>query len=163
MTQLSPQESCHICGRKLQDVGGLYLCPHCNDSNSESLGLLSASITDFAKDADKVLIECPGATLYRHGTDEVASGVKFLNDDFPYEYEIIGNSVFGPHHVRHRWVRKEDLHLIRRCQSCQDYTVRMRRKEGSDLYIPSRRGPLSPRHHKGESECHQDSFNPSRR
>jgi len=147
MAKSNSQENCRICGRKLQTIGDMYRCPYCDNRDEESLGPLSSSINDFAKDVDKVLIECPGATLYRPGTDEVISGVKFLNDDFPFEYEIVGGAVFGPHHVHHRWVKKEDLHLIRRCQSCQDYTIRMKRKEGANLYIPSRKGPLSTQHH----------------
>ena len=89
-----------------------------------------------------VLIECPGATLYHSGTDKVSAGVRFFDPDKPSSgYEIVDKPVFGPKHVSRRWVKKQDIHLIRRCQSCQDHTIRMRRKEGPNLYIPSRRHP----------------------
>ncbi len=102
-------------------------------------------IVNIPGDDNRVLIECPGASLYKPGTDEVARGVSFRDADDPSRgYDIIGSPVYGPRHVRYRWVKKEDLHLIRRCQSCQDYTVRMRRKEGPDLYIPGRSGRTRP-------------------
>jgi hypothetical protein len=114
-------------------------------------------IVNIPGDDDKVLIECPGATLYRDGGNEVAAGVKFCDEDDPVQgYEIVDRPVFGPHHVKYRWVKKQDLHLIRRCHSCQDYTVRMRRKEGPDLYIPSRKNPISYHHSQGTKKPADD-------
>ena len=133
---------CQHCGDRLQEVGGIPICLRCNDRRGEYYNCLSQSITDFSEHSDKVLIECPGATLYHPETGEVTAGVSFNDPEDPSRgYEIIGQQVFGPKHVKRRWVKKEDLHLIRRCQSCQDHTVRLRRKEGPDLYIPSRKGP----------------------
>jgi hypothetical protein len=136
------QHTCRHCGGPLQDMGGLPFCPECNDRQGEHYNALSQSICDFSNQSDKILIECPGATLYHPGSDSVAAGVRFLDNDDPSQgFEIIGKPVYGPKHVRRRWVKKENAHLIRRCESCQDYTIRMRRREGPDLYIPSRRGP----------------------
>lgn len=135
------KQICSLCGSELDQVGGLSLCLTCNDSHGAHYTLLSESIGEFAEQFDKVLIECPGATLYRPDSDEVSAGVKFIDNDDPSQgYEIVGRPVYGPKHVKRRWVKKDDLHLIRRCQSCQDYTIRMRRKEGPNLYIPSRKG-----------------------
>ena len=130
------------CGQPLEIIGGLMLCRRCNDTQGEYYSHLTRSIDDFARQADKVLIECPGATLYFPDSNDIAAGVRFLDDHDPSRgHDIVKEPVYGPAHVRRRWVRRQDAHLIRRCQSCQDYTVRMRRKEGPDLYIPSRRRP----------------------
>jgi hypothetical protein len=142
---------CQYCGEELQDVGGLPICPQCNDRRGEHYNFLFQSISDFSEKSDKVLIECPGATLYHPGTNDIAGGVRFNNPDDPLQgYEIVGQPVYGPKHVRRRWVKKENSHLIRRCESCQDHTIRMRRKEGPDLYIPSRRGP-QPRNRRSST------------
>lgn len=135
------KHQCPHCGEKLQEVGGLPICLRCNDRRGDHYNYLSRSITDFGQQSDKILIECQGATLYHPGTDEVAQGVRFRDGNDPSKgHEIIGRPVYGPKHVARRWVKKEDVHLIRRCQSCQDYTIRMKRKEGPNLYIPSRKG-----------------------
>jgi len=149
------EQHCRDCGHELQEVGGLSICPHCNDSRGEHYNYLSQSISAFAEDSDKVLIECPGATIYNPGTNEVAEGVRFVDDNDPSQgYEIVGRPVYGPKHVKHRWIKKEDAHLIRRCQSCQDHTIRMKRKEGPDLYIPSRKGyrPQNQRSHSSHGK-----------
>ncbi len=136
------RENCQVCGEPLQKIGGLWICQMCNDSQGIDCKGIAESLSIFAEDSDKVLIECPGATLYLPGTNEISAGVRFIDDDDPSRgHEIIRHPVYGPHHVRRRWVKKEDVHLIRRCQSCQDHTVRMRRKEGPDLYIPSIKYP----------------------
>jgi len=140
MGAVTEHDCCPLCGRPLEILGGLPLCRCCNDTRGEYYNHLTRSIDDFARQADKVLIECPGATLYFPDSNDIAAGVRFLNDHDPSQgYEIIREPVYGPAHVRRRWVRREDAHLIRRCQSCQDYSVRMRRKEGPDLYLPSRK------------------------
>jgi hypothetical protein len=150
------KDTCPICGGGLEETGGLSICPRCNDAKGDYYNCLSRPISDFADQSDKVLIECPGATLYYPGTDEVAAGARFFDNDDPSKgYEIVGRPVYGPKHVRHRWVKKEDAHLIRRCQSCQDYTIRMRRKEGPDLYIPSVRNPQLPRHRHRPQDFNQ--------
>lgn len=128
--------------------GGLWVCPRCNDALGDRCGTLSRSLVDFTADTDRVVIECPGATLYLPDSDQIIAGVRFLdNNDPSHGYEIVDHPIFGPRHVPRRWVKREDTHLIRRCQSCQDLTVRMRRKEGPNLYIPSRRHPKPSRRH----------------
>jgi hypothetical protein len=56
-------------------------------------------------------------------------------------YEIISNQVFAPEHKKRRLIKKEHLGSIRRCQACQDLTVRMIRREGPDFFIPNPRHP----------------------
>ncbi len=147
--------SCPRCGATLREIGGLRICIRCNDAAGGYYEALSTSLADFSLQSDKILIECPGATLYLPGSDQVAAGVRFYDNHNPIlGFEIIKEPVYGPAHVRHRWIKKEDMHLIRRCQSCQDYTIRMRRKEGPDLYIPSRK---HPRHHHVRRHCNQPS------
>lgn len=100
-----------------------------------------SSIDAYGAESNKVLIECSGATRYHPDSFDVSAGVKFVDRDDPARgLEIISHPIYGPNHVAKRWVKKEDAHLIRRCQSCQDYTIRMRRREGPDLYIPPRHG-----------------------
>ena len=135
------KDTCNICGSGMTLIGGLPFCPKCNDNHGEFYNPLSNAINGFAKDSDMVLIECPGATLYHPDTNEVSAGVCYRNIDDPTQgYDIISRPVYGPKHVGKRWVKKDDVRLIRRCQSCQDHTIRMRRKEGPDMYIPSRSG-----------------------
>lgn len=137
----SEKQFCDHCGNPLEFIGGLPICPSCNDDRGEYYNPLTSAINDFAKNSDLVLIECPGATLYKEGSNEVEAGAKYIDNNDPTKgYEIINRQVHGPRHVKKRWVKKKDTHLIRRCQSCQDYTIRMRRKEGPDLFIPSRNG-----------------------
>jgi len=139
------QGKCRICGLTLQMTGGLWLCPQCNDRQKMDPGSITDSLLVLADDDHRVLIECPGATLYLPGTNEVSAGVLFSDPDNPAcGYKIVDHPVYGPQHVRRRWIKKEDAHLIRRCQSCQDHTVRMRRKEGPNLYIPSLKNPRRP-------------------
>ncbi len=142
-------ERCHKCGDALEMIGGLPFCSRCNDREGQFYNPLSTSINDFADHNDRVLITCHGATLYDPDTGDIIAGVRFVDESDPAQgHEIVNRPVYGPRHVKRRWVKKDDIHLIRRCESCQDYTIRMRRKEGPDLYIPSRRGPLSPRHQR---------------
>jgi hypothetical protein len=130
----------------------LEICPRCNDTQGEYYNFFSRNASDFGAASDRIMIECHGASLYRPGTDEVIAGVKFADPDNPAGgFEIIGQPLYGPLHVKRRWVKKDDAHLIRRCQSCQDYTVRMRRKEGPDLFIPSRHKPQRQSARHGQS------------
>jgi hypothetical protein len=90
----------------------------------------------------RVFIECPGATIYDPETREIVSGVKFIDDNDPsLGYEIIDKQVFAPNHRRRRLIKKEHVGLIRRCQACQDLTVRMIRSEGADFCVPNPRFP----------------------
>jgi hypothetical protein len=151
----SDQQHCSQCGSRLEIIGGLEICPRCNDSQGQFYSHLVREMSDFGASSDQVLIECHGATLYRPGTDEVIAGVKFFDATDPDNpFEIVDHQVFGPHHVKKRWVKKQDAHLIRRCHSCQDHTVRMRRKEGPDLYIPSRHGPLPKMSRRRQNDGH---------
>ena len=91
---------------------------------------------------DKVFIECPGATIYEPGTNNIIAGVRFFDEDDPSKgYEIIGNPVYAPGHRKRRLVKREHAGSIRRCQACQDLTVRMIRREGPDFYIPNHKNP----------------------
>jgi hypothetical protein len=129
---------CINCGRVLQLKKGVWFCLRCN---SDDL-VPSRIFIDYRDDDEYVFIECPGATLYAPGTYEVVAGVKWRDDNDPSKgYDIVKHPVFAPNHTRRRRIRKEALGKIRRCQACQDYTVRMRRKEGPDFFIPSPKYP----------------------
>lgn len=93
-------------------------------------------------DNDKVFIECPGATIYEPGTRNIIAGVRFFDEkDSSKGYEIVANPVYAPDHRGRRLVRKKDVNCLRRCQACQDLTVRMVRREGPDFYIPNPKHP----------------------
>ena len=98
---------------------------------------------DDEEDPDgRVFIECPGVTIYDPETRQIVSGVKFVDESDPsLGYEIIDKQVFAPNHRRRRLVKKEHVGLIRRCQACQDLTVRMIRSEGADFCVPNPRFP----------------------
>lgn len=129
---------CINCGRKLINRNGMWLCIECN---SRDLGY-SQIFTDLQDDDEYVFIECPGATVYEKDTNKVIAGVQFFDDnDSSKGYRIIGKPVYAPTHTRRRRIKREALGKIRRCQGCQDYTVRMRRPEGPDFFIPSPRHP----------------------
>ncbi len=93
-------------------------------------------------DNDKIFIECPGATIYEPGTRNIIAGVRFYDEQEPSKgYEIVANPVYAPEHRGRRLVRKKDVNCLRRCQACQDLTVRMVRREGPDFYIPNPKHP----------------------
>jgi len=97
---------------------------------------------EVLNDGDKVFIECPGATIYEPGTRTIMAGVRFRDSRDPAKgYDIINRQVFAPGHKKRRLVRRKDLASIRRCQACQDLTIRMMRREGPDFYIPNNRNP----------------------
>lgn len=129
--------TCINCGRDLIVQNGTRLCPKCNTDDMAYQFVLQAD-----EDDEYCLIECPGATIYEDGTNKVEAGVQFLDDEDPLKgYRIIGRPVHPPTHTRWRRIKKEALGKIRRCQACQDYTIRMRRKEGRDFFIPSSKHP----------------------
>ncbi|UCD93671.1 MAG: hypothetical protein JSU69_07825 [Candidatus Zixiibacteriota bacterium] len=104
------------------------------------------SVTPFGEteslDKDKVFIECPGATVYDHDTRKIIAGVKFIDESDPLAgYQIIDHPVYAPEHRRRRLIKKEHRNLIRRCQACQDMTVRLMRREGPDFFIPNPKFP----------------------
>jgi hypothetical protein len=93
-------------------------------------------------DTDKVFIECPGATIYEPGTRNIIAGVRFHDDNDPSQgYDIVANPVYAPEHRKRRLVKKGDVDSIRRCQACQDLTIRMVRREGPDFFIPNPKFP----------------------
>jgi len=90
----------------------------------------------------KIFIECPGVTVYEPGTRNIIAGVRFFDEHDPKSgYEIISHPVYAPEHRRKRLIKKENAHSIRRCQACQDLTIRLMRPEGVDFYIPNPRFP----------------------
>ncbi len=129
--------TCIYCGRDLINQNGTRLCPKCNSDDLAFQFVLQAD-----EDDEYCLIECPGSTIYEEGTNNVEAGVEFLDEDDPLKgYRIVNRPVYPPTHTRWRRIKKEALGKIRRCQACQDYTIRMRRKEGRDFFIPSSKHP----------------------
>ena len=131
-------KTCINCGHLLVRKDGVYLCERCNaDAEAFTQPFFEPSESD-----GEGFIECPGATLYDPETREVTAGVKFGdNDDSSAGYEIVEHPVFAPNHCKRRKIKREALGKIRRCQACQDYTVRMIRPEGRDFFIPSPKHP----------------------
>jgi len=135
---MAERQTCINCGHGLLPRGGALFCPSCNSEDlDQSRIFLSENHAD-----EYVFIECPGATLYEPGTNDVAEGVEYYDRDDPDQgYRIVKNPVFAPEHKKRRRVKREARGKITRCQACQDYTVRMRRKEGPDFFIPSVKHP----------------------
>ncbi len=132
------KKKCIHCGRELIRKKGVLLCLECNSDDLD----INILFKDDDTPEDHVFIECPGATLYQPGTNNIIGGVKFIDDDDPFMgHKIIGEPVFAPNHKRKRLIKRDSLGKIRRCEACQDYTVRMRRKEGADFFIPSVKHP----------------------
>ncbi len=130
--------SCINCGQSLIPRGKTWLCPTCNSNQLDE----TLSIFDGPLEDGHLFIECPGATMYAPGTDTIVAGAKFHDDnDARRGYEIVDHQVFAPTHTRKRLIKKDALGKIRRCQGCQDYTVRLRRPEGPDFCIPSPKHP----------------------
>lgn len=133
------RHTCLACGGTLEQRAGVRVCPRCNTLDPEEI---SPFVTTADDDDEYVFIQCPGATLYEPGTTTVTAGVKFIDDDDPLKgYTIVNHPVYAPTHKKLRRIKREALGKIRRCQGCQDYTIRMRRKEGPDFFIPSPRYP----------------------
>ena len=132
------KKTCINCGRPLIKRGAAWLCIECNRDQFDVADLFE----DQPEDDGYILIECPGATLYKPGTNEIVEGARFIDDEDPSKgCEIIGSSVYPPNHRNRRRIKREAYGKIRRCQACQDYTIRMRRKEGADFFIPSHKYP----------------------
>jgi hypothetical protein len=129
---------CINCGQSLIPRGQVWLCPSCNSQELHE----TLSIFDGPLDDGHLFIECPGATVYEPGTDTIVAGVRFLNEnDATRGFEVVDHQVFSPTHTKRRLIKKDALGKIRRCQGCQDYTVRLRRPEGPDFCIPSPKHP----------------------
>lgn len=133
------ERKCINCGRKLIRRNDVWLCLQCNSGDLDYTGLFK----DDPGEVDHIFIECPGATLYEQGTNNVVAGVEFIDNDGNdgVGHRIVGRAIYAPNHNRRRRIKKEALGSIRRCEACQDYTVRMRRKEGADFFIPSSKHP----------------------
>lgn len=111
---------CTHCGRPLTHAGGVDLCLVCNTI---------ATPADLVAEP-KVVIECPGATLYDVESGRILEGVKWNdNSDYTLGHVIIKNEVFAPMHMARRLLGSEQVGKIARCQACQDYTVRMRAQQ----------------------------------
>ncbi|MEW6410849.1 MAG: hypothetical protein AB1483_00085 [Candidatus Zixiibacteriota bacterium] len=135
---MQSDNTCIHCGRRLVLEKGIRLCPNCNSKDLQYTRLF----IEEKEDDEYVFIECPGATLYEDGTDEIKAGARFIDDNDPQKgYEIVEHPVYAPNHTKRRRIKREALGSIRRCQACQDYTVRMRRREGPDFFIPSVKHP----------------------
>ncbi len=107
---------------------------------------LESPFEDDPLDDDCMFIECPGASIYEPGTRNVICGARFIDENDPTKgYEIIDKPVYAPDHVRRRIIKKSHAASIRRCQACQDLTVRLMRREGPDMCIPSSRFPRRQR------------------
>lgn len=99
--------------------GGIDLCLVCN-------ALLAPEDTGSAK----IVIECPGATLYDVETGAVLQGVKWHDpDDVSMGFEIVGSPILASGHVVRRVIEADNMGKITRCRACQDYTVRMRAQQ----------------------------------
>ncbi len=131
-------KTCISCGRDLVLKDHVWLCPNCNSAELAEQTFLSF---ETAESEQYVYIECPGATLYEPGTTNIVQGVQFDDESANGNYTIIDRPVYAPTHTRRRRIKREAVGKIRRCQGCQDYTVRMRRPEGPDFFIPSNKYP----------------------
>ena len=124
---------------------GVLVCLQCNPEQLDYHDIFEDKLAPSGaegKEDGYIFIDCPGATLYQPGTDIVVAGAKFHNENDPSKgFTIIKESVFAPTHNKRRRIKREALGKIRRCQGCQDYTVRMRRPEGPDFFIPSNKHP----------------------
>lgn len=99
--------------------GGVEICLVCNE-------LLAPEDAG----SSKVVIECPGATLYDVETGEVLQGVKWHDpDQVSLGFEIVGSPIFDSRHMARRVIEMDNVGKITRCRACQDYTVRMRAQQ----------------------------------
>lgn len=135
---LNQNNLCINCGQELIRKNNTSVCLRCNSH------LLTESEIFIETDdrEEYILIECPGATIYREGTNEVEAGARFIDDNDPSRgYEIIDHPVYSPNHEKKRRIKSEAYGNIRRCRGCQDLTIRMRRQEGPDFIVPSVKHP----------------------
>lgn len=140
-------QRCHICGHRMQEFKGVFICLPCNDKYGDFYNFFQSASEEYQKDSDKARIECPGATIYDSSNTRVVQGVKW-NDprDFSKGYEIVGKPVYAPNHTKYRTVSKDKAGNISRCQACQDFTVRMRiynQQQGREDY--QQNSPLMPK------------------
>ena len=108
------------CGRTLTIQGGVEICLACNQM---------AFPTEVVEQ-EKVVIECPGVTLYDVESGDVLQGVRWLDPADPAKgYELVGQPLYAPNHRARRLILPDQAGKITRCQACQDYTVRMRAQQ----------------------------------
>lgn len=141
----APEEQsdfCVACGSPLLFLDETRLCARCNSEETIQLSTALSSIIYRPSDEESQLIECPGATVYDEETGMISEGADFIeHEDGSYETKIIKRPHFPTGHKRRRLVKRSAFGKIRRCQACQDYTVRIRRREGVDFCIPSSKFP----------------------
>ena len=150
MEQDPQRQTCINCRRELTRHRGIMICLHCNPEAIDT----SDIFVDTIETDDHAFIECPGVSIYDAETGEVVEGVSWRDENnATMGFDIIGRQIFAPNHKHRRRIKKDAIGKIRRCQACQDYTIRMRRPEGRDFYIPSvhhpRRTKLRPMEHVG--------------
>ncbi len=133
---------CINCGGELLFVEETRLCPKCNSESSISMIRELSMVVMTPAEMDRGFIECPGATLFDPKTREPIEGAVFGEDtNDGYSVKHVKWPVFPPGHKKRRMIPTEAYGKIRRCRACQDYTVRMRRKEGADFCAPSSKFP----------------------
>ena len=129
MAKATGTKRCSICGRELETVNDVKICMKCNDRYGDYYNFFADAVEDFGSEEgeDKILIECPGASLYDETNSDVVQGVKW-NDprDFSKGYKIIDKPVYAPDHQPRRLIPRDKADNICRCQACQDLTIRMR-------------------------------------
>lgn len=143
---IEPQDQhadfCISCGLPLIFLDEAKLCGRCNSEQTIELASALSGQLNIPNGDERQFIECPGASLYDDKTGLVSEGADFIeHDDGSYEARIVKRPHFPPGHCRRRLVSREKFGKIRRCQACQDYTVRLKRKEGVDFCIPSAKFP----------------------
>ncbi|MFQ5606470.1 MAG: hypothetical protein ACE5GA_00880 [Candidatus Zixiibacteriota bacterium] len=140
--QAENSDFCASCGAPLLFLDETRLCGKCNTEETIELSTALSGQVNRPTGEVSQFIECPGATIYDEKTGQVAEGADFIEyDDGSYEAKIVKRPHFPPGHRRRRMVTGDAFGKIRRCQACQDYTVRLRRKEGVDFCIPSSKFP----------------------
>jgi hypothetical protein len=129
-------KKCPICGQDMKNNNGSEVCSNCGDRYGEYYNFFAKAVKDFrgGDDSDKVIIECPGATIYDNSNTEVIRGVKWNNSrNFSQGFVIVDKPVYSPNHQPKRLVKKDKVNNICRCQACQDLTVRMRTHNNQKL------------------------------
>lgn len=143
--QLSPDPAnavCQSCGGDLLFVDENRFCPKCNTQNNREFAESLSKMVSLTPGDLPQFIDCPGASVYDEQTGDVIEGADFIElDNESYEVKLVERAVFPPGHHGKRMIKPEHFGKIRRCQSCQDYTVRLRRKEGVDFCVPSTKYP----------------------
>lgn len=140
--QVKLEKSCINCGGPLLFVDETRVCAKCNTAETHELAAALHSVTYHPEDSDTQFVECPGASVLDPKTGLVIEGAEFIDhEDGSYEVKILKRQVFPPAHRKRRMVKREAFGKIRRCQACQDYTVRLRRREGVDFCVPSKNHP----------------------